>query len=162
MMTASRKVLIERTRCNLEFIKQHATGDGPFEVTQLINSFLLAVMLNWDGLDKQWHRIGRGAVRWPIISQTYQQPQQAIPKIRDALAHGNIAFEELNGQIGKVHLWTCPRDKTTVDWAAEITIDQLRSMLDCFVSVAKDALSKNNDLMPEPKRCGEDCPRIAH
>ena len=32
--------IMRRTMINLEFVQRHAGGAGPFEVTQLVNSFL--------------------------------------------------------------------------------------------------------------------------
>lgn len=39
-----------RTQQNLEFINRHKDHDGPFEITQLINSFLAVVAHPWDQL----------------------------------------------------------------------------------------------------------------
>jgi HEPN pEK499 p136 len=40
-------LLIDRTLQNLEFIDRHKRQDGPFEVTQLINSFLTVIAHPW-------------------------------------------------------------------------------------------------------------------
>jgi hypothetical protein len=40
--------IMHRTMNNLEFIEAHAAADGPYEVTQLINSFLGALAHPWE------------------------------------------------------------------------------------------------------------------
>jgi hypothetical protein len=42
--------MMRRTMANLAFIERNATSGGPFEVTQLINSFLGALAHPWESL----------------------------------------------------------------------------------------------------------------
>lgn len=42
--------IMRRTMANLDFIEKNAQPDGPFEVTQLINSFLGALAHPWEAL----------------------------------------------------------------------------------------------------------------
>ncbi len=41
--------VMRRTMKNLEFVERSATPTGPFEVTQLINSFIGALAHPWEG-----------------------------------------------------------------------------------------------------------------
>ena len=44
--------VIERTMYNLRFIEKHSNVEGPYEVTQLINSFLGAMAHPWEKVKK--------------------------------------------------------------------------------------------------------------
>lgn len=154
MMTSSRKEIMRRVRFNLDFIDGRKQGDGPYEVTQLLSSFLMTLHLNWDDLEGKWDQLSQKGIAWPKIEQEgLQQPKQAIHKMRNALAHGLIAFEEdSNGEIAAIHLWTCP-DRRTVDWSARLTVLDVRQMLDCFVRAAEGTVGD----LPRPRRKGESC-----
>ena len=47
------KEVIRRTMFNLRFVEKHAGQDGPYEVTQLLNSFLGALAHPWEELKPQ-------------------------------------------------------------------------------------------------------------
>lgn len=123
MMPTSRNGIVERTMTNYEFIKQaeaSSPSDGQvkvYEATQLVNSFLMTLLQNWDELENDWPHLAQADLRWPSIktSKSNQQARQCIGKIRDALAHGLFVFEESqSGEIAAMHLWTCA-DRKTVD-----------------------------------------------
>jgi hypothetical protein len=40
--------IMRRTMANLEFVEEHKSDIGPFEVTQLLNSFLGALAHPWE------------------------------------------------------------------------------------------------------------------
>jgi hypothetical protein len=42
------KDLMKRTMFNLRFVEEHKARNGPYEVTQLINSFLGAMAHPWE------------------------------------------------------------------------------------------------------------------
>ncbi len=55
MMTKARKEIIERTMANLDLVDNLKKNQGPgckaappYEVTQLVNSFLMTLLQNWD------------------------------------------------------------------------------------------------------------------
>ena len=139
MMPRNNNDILKRIIFNLEYIKKNKDVDGPFEVTQLMNSFLMAVIQKWDELKKDWQGKNRCV---------------DMKKIRDALAHGNISFEaDQKKEIAAIHLWTCPLGKDEVDWDYKLDIKQLRNILYEFVDFAKD-----NDLPNrKPMKKGDVC-----
>lgn len=155
MITRSRRKLIRRTLVDLQFIDDQQSDDGPFEITQLVNSFLVILLQNWDDLEPDWPQTPQCGLNWPSIecSNPNQQTRQCIGKVRDALAHGLFVFEEDDQHdIYALHLWTCP-DRTTVDWHARITIDAMRQMLTCFADAAQ-----RSTLTPRvARKAGEAC-----
>ena len=153
MMPKSRGDVMESVKFNLDFINSRKDKRGPFEVTQLLSSFLLTLHLNWDDLEGKWDQLPQHGIVWPRISQDgLQQPRQAMEKLRHALAHGCIAFEgDGSDEIAAVHLWTCRYE--AVDWSAKITVPQIREMLECFMKVASTHLTD----LRKPKRVGDPC-----
>ncbi len=157
MNITSRNDLVTRTLENLRYIDDHKSQDGPFEVTQLVNSFLLIVLQNWDDLESDWHHLKHGGVDWPPIqtSEPNMRPQSCINKIRDALAHGCFTFEgDGQGEIRILHLWTCVNGMT-VDWDAQITVEQMNQMLKCFAGLAIAKQLRGID----KKKKGDSCDR---
>jgi len=161
MMVKSRNDILERTMANYKFIKQTEASsppDGPakiYEATQLVNSFLMTLLQNWDELEQNWPHFPQAGLRWPSIktSGSNHQARQCIGKIRDALAHGLFVFEgDQMGKIAAMHLWTCP-DGKTVDWHAVISIGEMEQMLKCFVELA----GARNLPLPRAKRKGMLC-----
>ena len=154
MIPMSRKEVMRRVCFNLGFVDERRTLEGPFEVTQLLSSFLLTLHLNWDDLDGRWDQLSQKGIGWPKIEQEgLQQAKQAIGKMRDALAHGLIAFEsDPEGEIDAIHLWTCSRQQT-VDWDARLSVEQVRQMLKCFVRASAEHVGDFHT----PCRRGEPC-----
>ena len=146
MITRSRRTLIRRTLANLQFIDDRQSDDGPFEITQLVNSFLVILLQNWDDLESNWSHIEHAKLKWPTIqsSRPNQQPWQSIGKIRDAMAHGLFVFEEDDSkEICALHVWTCATpNHETVDWDARITVEAMRQMLECFAMAAQRGVLK--------------------
>lgn len=119
MMPLSSKTIVKNTMYNLEFIEENKASDGPFEVTQLINSFLMVVLQNLDDLKSDWNS---------------ENPSIDITNIRHALAHGNISFEpDENKEIKTIHLWTCLKGAKKVKWDCRLDIEKLRDILEKFV-----------------------------
>ena len=136
MMPKSRKDIIDRTIENLRCVDERVVA--PHEVTQLVNSFLMTLLQNWDDLEPTWSNLSQKDIQWPkaACSDPTLQPRDFIGKIRDALAHGCFVFEGHDGgEIERLSLWTCP-DRTTVDWDLTITVNDMRQMLKCFASIA--------------------------
>lgn len=154
MNVKKRKDLLRRTMKNLEFIEAHVGQDSVFEITQLVNSFLATVLINWDDLESEWANLSQKGVTWENFEQSDgRSPRDSIGKIRDALAHGQFVFEENNqGIIQRIHLWTCP-DRKTVDWHAVISVKQMRQVLEAFVTLAE----RRDPPLPSPKRRGDPC-----
>lgn len=138
MNTTDPKVFLSRTVVNLDFAKDKATKDGPYHVTQLVNSFLMTLLFNWDALEGEtWSTLSHNKC-WPHIdsSDSSMATKDCVGKIRDALAHGLVCFEG-EKEIEKIHVWTRPKNTPQVDWHATITVQDMRKMLDCFVEAAK-------------------------
>lgn len=155
MMTKSRKEIIERTMTNLRCVDERAAA--PYEVTQLVNSFLMTLLQNWDDLESGWPHLSSEQVKWPKVqsSERNQQPKQCVGKIRDALAHGCFVFRGPDGgDIESMSMWTCP-DRQTVDWDMTISVADMRSMLECFASLAAQQPLKEREKKQKGARCTE-------
>jgi hypothetical protein len=142
MFTNDPKELLRRTMKNLAAIEA-ASDQGAeqnvesYEVTQLVNSFLITVLQNWDEIAPNWAVAINGAPGPTISTSEGRRPVgECVKRIRDALAHGNMVFEaDSKQEIEKVHLWTCSH-KQEVDWDAEIEVSEMRKTLIYFVQVA--------------------------
>lgn len=142
MVPQSREEMIDRTIRNLEFVEHHAEASKLFEVTQLLNSFLLAVLYDWDDIEAEWSSRPQHSICWPdiVVSHKNMQVRDCIGKMRDAFAHGLFVVEgDADGVIEVIHFWTCA-DKTNrqrVDWDATVTVDAAKEILRCLHQHAK-------------------------
>jgi HEPN pEK499 p136 len=132
--------------------------EGPFEVTQLVNSFLGALAHPWEGLCKgrtlaDSHEITELAKHlddaW-TLSGSPLSLEVTLGYLRNAFAHGNVEFLPdpslggRNGDIGGVRLWNCRRLNQRVgekrryekNWEIELRVDQLRTILVDFSKLA--------------------------
>jgi hypothetical protein len=89
--------VMERTIWKLEFIDKHKQPTGPFEVTQLVNSFLGALAHPWEELQAEFKRRTIEEAEkngWPKVSK--DSPEDMDPKhlgdllrlMRHGIAHG--------------------------------------------------------------------------
>jgi len=155
--------ILDRTIANIDCINAMKTLQGepgktiaPFEVTQLLNSFLLTVLQNWDELEAGWCNLPQGNAPWPEVttSEGKQHPKDIIGKLRDALAHGLFTIEGENGEIDSIHFWTCtPPEYKDVNWHATLSLSVIRSILDGFVHVT----SRQNLRFKTKKQKGDKC-----
>lgn len=98
-------LLMYRTIQNLEFIDRHESHGGPFEVTQLINSFLAVVAHPWDQLldqrkleqvkleSREFKECKFPRVpRLPVEGKpaTVDDAYQLLRVLRNGIAHGNM------------------------------------------------------------------------
>jgi len=150
-------LLMERTIRNYEDIKRRAIRDGPFEVTQLINSFLAVVAHPWDQLlDKDL--LKSTSIEQPNIRRMgfpLEPPfpgERGVPPdsvhnmlrlLRNSMAHGNMLLlsrsdlRELRPdsptprvhekEIAGVRIWNM-RGKTET-WSAVLDITELEATL---------------------------------
>lgn len=113
------QTLMHRAWANYEFIRQHSSDDGPFEVTQLLATFMIAVAHPRERkLERHMNnlRIADAAAYFglPILGQVLFEPRRTLKRkpqvredrqfqpdvylgdqieiIRNAIAHGNIDF----------------------------------------------------------------------
>ncbi len=88
-----------RTIRNLEFVERNAAPTGPFEVTQLINSFIGALAHPWEQLKAELNDMPLSdAAGWPIVRKELVNDAdpdsvgELVRLLRNAIAHGNIDF----------------------------------------------------------------------
>jgi hypothetical protein len=145
--------VMRRTIQNLDFIEAHKSPHGPYEVTQLVNSFLGAMAHPWETY--QMEICGRSlseaaANGWPKI--TKERPRDHDPEtlgelvhfMRNAIAHGNIQF--LRGpaaDIKAVKIWNKDRNGVRT-WGAIITVRDMRAFLRSFVGLAEELAAKQS------------------
>ena len=64
--------IMRRTMANLRFVEANASEDGPFEVTQLINSFLGALAHPWESFRDDLEKLPleeAQAAGWPKLAK---------------------------------------------------------------------------------------------
>jgi len=151
--------VMRRTMVNLKYIEDGKTEDGPYEVTQLVNSFLGALAHPWEKFRQNLKLLSIAEAEdegWPHIvkgSPNDQDPEnlgELIRLIRNGLAHGNIEFlPDENNEIRAVRIWNLRNGQRT--WCTELTVANMRTFLKCFVKQAEKlhetgALRQNHDL----------------
>lgn len=138
--------MMRRTMSNLAFIEGHAAKDGPFEVTQLINSFLGALAHPWENLKDDLPNISLAEARtvgWPIPEQqggrgpSPQSLGEVLRLLRNGIAHGNLSFlPDGHGQIQAIRIENYDRRRLT--WRAVISVQDMRAFLRQFVVLVED------------------------
>lgn len=140
--------IMRRTMFNLHRIESQASDDGPYEVTQLVNSFLGALAHPWERFKQQLNSISLPVAEsqgWPRVIK--ERNEDSDPKnlgdlvrlLRNGIAHGNIIFiPDSNNEIRAIQLWnTDPRTERRT-WGAVLTVDVLRQLLNHFVGLAEE------------------------
>ena len=139
--------MMRRTLASLEFIERHMTDAGPYEVTQLVNSFLGALAHPWERLRDDLNRMpltDAALLGWPELRKDL--PDDVDPTslgnllylVRNAFAHGNVEFlPDPSGEIFAVRFWNKNRQHKR-NWGATLTVVDLRRFLVCFVELAED------------------------
>ena len=154
--------IMRRTMLNLKFINKHKGDNGPYEVTQLINSFLGALAHPWETYKCELneksladaHRAG-----WPTVYK--EKPNDYEPTslgdlirlMRNALAHGHVKFGSRgSGKIQTLHLWnTVPNTDNKRTWGTIITVNNMETFLGCFVALAEELHDKESKARPQRK-----------
>lgn len=145
---------IRRTLFNLAFIEERATDHGPFEVTQLVNSFLGAFVFPWETFYRGKFgdiTVQEAREHWgiPVLTRAVASDdkdprllRQAIRMIRNGIAHGHIRFSpDAMNQIWLVEIWDEDKDKTGTyqrHWGTRITPVEMREFLEGFGALALD------------------------
>jgi hypothetical protein len=137
--------VMRRSMANLAFIEAHASPAGPYEVTQLVNTFLGALAHPFEAMrdDLRTLPLAEAATHgWPTIAR--ERPGDTEPSslgdlirsLRNALAHGNIEFlSDGKGEIKAIRLWnTEPRTHRRI-WGAVVTVPHMRRFLLAFVDL---------------------------
>lgn len=140
--------IMRRTMRNLEFIERHRDLErGPYEVTQLVNSFLGALAHPWERqFDKRlrgWPLDEARKQGWPIPHcQSGNKPRTLgylLRLVRNAFAHGNLEFHgPLGGEIREIEIWNIDPDTGAETWRGRFDVGDLRQFLLCFVRLAEE------------------------
>lgn len=139
--------IMRRSKANLAFVEARAEPEGPYEVTQLVNTFLGALAHPFEAMrdDLMSLSLAEAAalLGWPNIDR--ERPTDSEPEslgdlirfLRNGFAHGNLEFlPDGQGQIDAVRVWnTAPRKRGVRSWGAVIKIDDMRRFLGLFVEL---------------------------
>jgi hypothetical protein len=138
--------------------KSLAQGDKTFEVSQLLGSFMLAMVHPWEKhYEKQlavWTIEEANAI-WniPVLVRTKQNRpvdnnslQDFVNFFRNSLAHGNMNISVQDGNIWRLTLWNIPYDRKTNQPTADkkkwtfmnVEISDLRQFLLGFVAMTEE------------------------
>ncbi|MCW5881413.1 MAG: hypothetical protein KIS91_10820 [Anaerolineae bacterium] len=145
--------IMHRTMFNLRYIEDRADKEGPYEVTQLINSFLGALAHPWEKYRPLLTNMSLDEARecgWPEMkkerTEDIDPPNfgELLRLVRNAFAHGNILFipASTSCEIARIEFWNNRGDERT--WGTTLDIADLRRFLDCFVALADEIHTKQN------------------
>lgn len=139
--------IMRRTMENLAFVEAHATLKGPYETTQLINSFLGALAHPWEAMKPELTALSleeAEARGWPTIEKERAQDRDPeslgdlIRLVRNSLAHGNIDFlPGQDGRIAALRIWNVPPNGQR-NWGAIVNVADLRAFLRCFADLTEE------------------------
>jgi hypothetical protein len=140
--------IMRRTIANLKFVEAHKAPDGPFEVTQLLNSFMGALAHPWEAMREDLNTLPptlateRG---WPRVGKEREGDEEPgsvgrlLHLLRNAVAHGNVEFlSDGHGEMQAVRLWNIDPRNNRRTWGAIVTVDDLRQLLFKFVELIEE------------------------
>ena len=146
--------LLRRTMFNLSFIESSAGSDGPYETTQLVNSFLAGLAHPWEKYKQELkQKTIEDAVRdgWPELRK--KQDSVYDPKnlgdllrlVRNSFAHGNLEFQSTQGnKITHIRFWNeDPKQDYRPTWGTIASTDDMRKFLTKFAELAKSLAAAN-------------------
>jgi len=130
---------------NLEFIQAHATVKGPYDTTQLINSFLGAFVHVKERFDNLIPQVPYPPPNWPDIktNANYKSPanlRQFVRFVRNGISHGNVEILG-QGKISGVRIWNT--NSKVRNWEADISEDDLGKLLRAFVTIMTPILRQH-------------------
>jgi hypothetical protein len=136
-----------RTIRNLQFIEAQATLKGPYDTTQLINSFLGAFVHVKERFDGRIPTVSFPPPGWPSIQTNtpHRHPRnlrQFIRSVRNGISHGNVELlgkEKING----IRIWNTPPGSSVRNWEADISEAELRQLLIAFVKLMTPILRQH-------------------
>ncbi len=136
--------IMRRSMANLAFVEAHSGPEGPYEVTQLVNTFLGALAHPFEAMrdDLMSLSVADAAVLgWPKIERerpTDSEPESfgdLIRLLRNGFAHGNLEFlSDGQGQIGAVRIWNA-NHRGARTWGAVLKVDDMRRFIGLFVEL---------------------------
>lgn len=131
---------------NLRFVEMHASSDGPYETTQLINSFLCALAHPWEEMKADLMAVPLGhieALGWPALVSDRGETEptslgHAIRLLRNGMAHGNIELIGNSvGEIASVRIWNNDKQGYRT-WGTRLSILSLRDILIGFTALIEE------------------------
>ncbi|MER9465392.1 HEPN family nuclease [Mesorhizobium sp. M0482] len=137
--------IMRRSMANLAFVEAHAGSDGPYEVTQLVNTFLGALVHPFEAMrnDLMELPLAEAAVLgWPSIAR--ERPDDSEPAslgglirlMRNGMAHGNINFlSDGKGQVHSLRVWNTQPKTHARTWGAVVAVQDMRRLLSLFVEL---------------------------
>ncbi len=139
--------LMRRTMFNQRFIKEKRGPTGPYEVIQLINSFLGALAHPWEKCKRELAVIPLASAYekgWPRVvplGPSDEDPAtlgDLIRLMRNGIAHGNNEFAaDANGEMGLIRIWNVhPRSRRRT-CEAILTVREMEAFLHKFVEQAE-------------------------
>jgi hypothetical protein len=148
----ARDVMI-RTIWNLDFVNEYrkredcGRSEGPFEVTQLVNSFLGALAHPWERLTEILDTMQLTEIeslQWPEVPNDDEAGKaldtvgDLVRLVRNAFAHGNIEFlPNDDNEIRAIRFWN-ENGQGERTWGSTLDIETLQRFLYCFVKIAED------------------------
>lgn len=151
--------VMKRTIFNFEFIKKQASSEGPYEITQLINSFLGAMAHPWEQYKNELNNISLTEADkqgWPKINKELSSDKDPkhlgdlLRLIRNGIAHGNIKyFPDEDNEINVLQIWNINHKSKKRDWGTLLTVDLMEIFLYKFVNLAE---SLHNRRIPQGKQ----------
>ena len=139
------KEVIRRTMFNLRFIEQHAAKEGPYEVTQLLNSFLGALAHPWEEPKPQLSLVSLDG--WPAVVKELPSDRdvtnlgELIRRMRNGIARAHFEFlSDANLDITLLTIWDEDPNTRQRVWGKELSVADLRALLERFAGLADDLL----------------------
>jgi|SRR5579884_2892901 len=141
--------VLERTMYNLRFIERRRRPDGPFEVIQLINSFMGAAVHPWENLlstQEELVNLTAQDVGWPQLIKSEEADDdpadfhEQLAWIRHAFAHGNIEYINEDDSIVGIKIRNKGRSrkqKKDINWGTQLDLRQLRALLVSYCRIAQ-------------------------
>jgi hypothetical protein len=136
----------------LQFVEAHRSSDGPYEVTQLLNSFLGALAHPWEKYQIELcakSLTEAAEIGWPRISKERRTDRDStslgdlVGLMRNAIAHGNVEFlPGATAEIQALRVWNMNRGQRT--WGALISVADMRAFLTRFVNLAEELHAKDS------------------
>lgn len=160
------RVIMDRSIQNLEIIKcvriaREADGNdvesqGPHDVTQLLNSFLGALIQPWEEIRKDGSvgsamkepisRLVSRNLNWPFPAKEWpgdRDPKnyaQLLTWMRNAFAHSNLELQGSGSSIETIRIWNeCNCGNRS--WGTRLSIDELEDFLYFFQDMAYGRLN---------------------
>jgi len=139
--------LMRRTMFNLRFIQEKRSPTGPYEVTQLVNSFLGALAHPWEKYKRDLAAIPLSEAfenGWPRVAPLDPSDENPVTLgdlirlMRNGIAHGNIDFApDADGEIGLIRIRNIHPRSCRRTWEAILTVREMEAFLYKFVEQAE-------------------------